>query len=68
MKFIYDFFSKSKYNRILIFDSNQYHYVPNFISNDLSKDRLTLVCFFSNIYHENGIRFPIPEMRKNKEI
>ena len=59
---------KSKYNRILIFDSNQYHYVPNFISNDLSEDRLTLVCFFQNIYHENGIRFPIPEMRKNKEI
>ena len=59
---------KSKYNRILIFDSNQYHYVPNLISNDLSEDRLTLVCFFQNIFHENGIRFPIPEMRKNKEI
>lgn len=58
---------KSKYNRILIFDSSQYHYVPNYISKDTTEDRLTLVCFFDNVAHDHGIRFPIPEMRKNKE-
>ena len=58
---------KSKYNRILIFDSSQYHYVPNYISKDTTEDRLTMVCFFDNVAHDHGIRFPIPEMRKNKE-
>ena len=58
---------KSKYNRILIFDSSQYHYVPNYISEDTSEDRLTMVCFFENIYHNRGIKFPIPEMKRNHE-
>tara|TARA_B100000085_G_C18427645_1_gene465429 strand:- start:54 stop:719 length:666 start_codon:yes stop_codon:yes gene_type:complete len=58
---------QSKYNRILIFDSSQYHYVPNYISKDTTEDRLTIVCFFDNVAHDHGIRFPIPEMRKHKE-
>ena len=58
----------SKYNRILIFDSSQYHYAPNMISKDVTEDRLTIVCFFNNVSTETGIRFPIPEMRKNKEF
>jgi len=58
---------KSKYNRILIFDSSQYHYVPNYISEDTTEDRLTMVCFFDNISHNRGIKFPIPEMQRNHE-
>ena len=58
----------SKYNRILIFDSNQYHYVPNMISKDKSEDRLTLVTFFNSVSSDKGIKFPIPEMRKHKEF
>tara|TARA_R110000737_G_C14562501_1_gene482541 strand:- start:135 stop:800 length:666 start_codon:yes stop_codon:yes gene_type:complete len=58
----------SKYNRILIFDSSQYHYVPNMISKDTTEDRLTIVCFFNSVSTETGIQFPIPEMRKNKEF
>lgn len=58
---------ESRYNRILIFDSSQYHYVPNYISEDTSEDRLTMVCFFDNVSHTLGIKFPIPEMRRNHE-
>ena len=41
--------------------------MPNYISKDTSEDRLTIVVFFDNVAHEHGIRFPVPEMRKNKE-
>ncbi len=53
---------------MLIFDSNQYHYVPNMISQDKSEDRLTLVAFFNSVSSDRGIKFPISEMRNHKEF
>lgn len=41
---------KSRYNRIIIFDSQQIHAAQKFREKDVEEDRLTLVMFFSKIY------------------
>jgi hypothetical protein len=40
---------KSRYNRIIGFDSSQIHGAQNFFENGLEEDRLTLISFISNI-------------------
>tara|TARA_R110000822_G_scaffold310134_1_gene441559 strand:- start:110 stop:781 length:672 start_codon:yes stop_codon:yes gene_type:complete len=55
-------------NRIFIFDSSQYHFVHNMNSVENREDRLTLVCFFKDLKHANGVRWGIPEMLKNREL
>jgi hypothetical protein len=47
---------KSRFNRLIIFDSNQLHGAQKFIEQNLKESRLTLVGFFSNIYFD-GIKF-----------
>lgn len=44
---------KSKYNRLIMFDSSQLHAAQKFIENGIEEDRLTLVGFFENIYFPN---------------
>jgi hypothetical protein len=39
----------SKYNRLVLFDSNQPHAANKFIDEDIKEDRLTLVGFFQTI-------------------
>jgi hypothetical protein len=51
---------KSRFNRIIIFDSNQIHSAQKFLEKDISDDRLTLIGFFNNI-HGNGIKFHASE-------
>ena len=41
---------KSRYNRIIIFDSQQIHAAQKFCEKDIEEDRLTLIMFFSKIY------------------
>ena len=40
---------KSKYNRLLIFDSSQFHAAQNFFESNNNEDRLTLIGFVNNI-------------------
>jgi len=56
----------SRQNRIFIFDSSQYHYVHNFLSQENKGERLTLICFFEDLHTEKGMRWGIPEMRKHR--
>lgn len=46
----------SKFNRLLMFDSAQFHSAQKFIENNIEEDRLILIGFFSNI-HFQGIKF-----------
>jgi hypothetical protein len=56
---------KSRYNRLLIFDSHQYHSPEVYISDD-DKERLTLIGFFQKIESNfnQQLKFPISEMRR----
>jgi hypothetical protein len=40
----------SKFNRLIMFDSAQFHSAQKFIENNTEEDRLTLIGFFKNIY------------------
>ena len=51
---------KSKYNRIMIFDSLHLHGAKNFCEKDIDEDRLTLVTFFTKIYGP-GVSWHGPE-------
>ena len=53
---------ESIYNRLLIFDSYQYHGVENFYDENVKEERLTLITFFSQIQGVNT--FPIPNVRR----
>ena len=53
----------SKFNRLLLFDSNQYHAAEKFKEQDIDEDRLTLITFFTNI-SGNCNKYPITEMRR----
>ena len=44
---------KSKFNRLIIFDSAQFHSAQKFTEKDILEERLTLIGFFSNIYFPN---------------
>tara|TARA_R110000823_G_scaffold287150_1_gene405449 strand:- start:3723 stop:4403 length:681 start_codon:yes stop_codon:yes gene_type:complete len=53
----------SVYNRLLIFDSLQFHGVENFFDPLIKEDRLTLITFFKNIQGVSS--FPIPNVRRH---
>jgi hypothetical protein len=53
----------SLFNRLVIFDSHQFHAAENFFNKDLNEDRLTLITFFHNINIPN-IKYPLTEMRR----
>ena len=55
---------KSKYNRIIIFDSRQFHAAQKFIEKDVDDDRLTLITFFTNIYGA-GLKWHGPECNRS---
>jgi hypothetical protein len=56
---------KSKYNRLLVFDSHQYHSSEVYLS-DEHNERLTLISFFTKIdsYSETQLKFPISQMKR----
>jgi hypothetical protein len=55
----------SKFNRLFLFDSNQYHAANNFKDKDHeNEERLTLITFFYSLT-ANGIKYPIPEMKRD---
>jgi len=58
----------SKKNRVFIFDSSQYHFAHNMVSKQDKGDRLTLVGFFNDLKLGKGMRWGIPEMKKNQEM
>ena len=53
----------SKFNRLIMFDSSQYHSAQKFIENNIEEDRLTLIGFFKDIYFP-GIKFNGIEHKK----
>jgi hypothetical protein len=53
----------SKFNRLILFDGNQYHAAEKFNEENVTEDRLTLITFFSIINGED-IKFPISEMKR----
>lgn len=55
------------YNRALLFDSNLYHAAHDFIGNDDSSGRLTLVIFFTDI-SVGSQYYPIPRLNHNTKI
>lgn len=44
---------KSKFNRLIMFDSAQFHSAQRFTEKNVLEERLTLIGFFSNIYFPN---------------
>jgi len=55
----------SKFNRLFLFDANQYHAANNFNDQDYeNEDRLTLITFFYSLT-ANNIKYPIPEMKRD---
>jgi len=53
----------SVFNRLVMFDANNYHAAENFSNEGLNEDRLTLITFFSNVVIPN-IKYPLTEMRR----
>ena len=54
----------SKFNRLVLFDSNYFHAADQFIDKDnLTEDRLTLITFFKELKFD-GLKYPITEMRR----
>jgi hypothetical protein len=53
----------SKFNRLVIFDSNQYHAADKFKDEKNDEERLTLITFFYELSAES-IKYPVPEMRR----
>jgi len=55
----------SKFNRVIIFDSNQFHAADKFKDSKIKdEERLTLITFFSSLTCEN-IKYPITEMKRD---
>jgi hypothetical protein len=55
----------SKFNRLLIFDANQFHAADSFKDKNYEdEDRSTLITFFHSLNSEN-IKYPIPEMKRH---
>jgi hypothetical protein len=53
----------SKFNRLFLFDSNQFHAADKFKDNQNNDERLTLITFFDSLT-ANNIKYPIPEMKR----
>jgi len=53
----------SKFNRLILFDGNNYHAAEKFNEENINEDRLTLITFFSDV-KSDGIKFPISEMKR----
>jgi hypothetical protein len=55
---------KSCWNRLIMFDSGQYHATEPYMNNT-TESRLTLVSFFNKIQHKDrALKLHIPEMRR----
>ena len=55
---------KSCWNRLIMFDSSQYHATEPYMNNT-TESRLTLVSFFNKIQHKDrALKLHIPEMRR----
>lgn len=56
---------ESRFNRLIMFDSNQAHAAQSFIDKDQeNEDRLTYIVFFGTI-ETPGIKYPLTEMRRD---
>ena len=44
---------KSRYNRLVMFDSSEFHAAQKFKENNVKEDRMTLIGFFDSINHPN---------------
>jgi hypothetical protein len=53
----------SRFNRLIIFDSNNYHAAEKFNEENINEDRLTLITFFNNI-SGNHNKYPLTEMKR----
>lgn len=53
----------SRFNRLFLFDSNNFHAAENFNEENINEDRLTLITFFKNI-KGNRNKYPLSEMRR----
>jgi len=53
----------SKFNRLVLFDSNQHHAGDKYKDSENSEDRLTLITFFYELSTEY-IKYPLTEMRR----
>jgi len=54
---------KSKYNRLILFDSYLWHGANHYVDKENLEDRLTLVTFFHSI-NKQGIKYPVSQMRR----
>ena len=54
---------KSKYNRIIMFDSTQHHAAHKFIEDGIKEDRLTLIGFINEIQSQS-IKYHAVETRR----
>jgi hypothetical protein len=54
---------ESRFNRLIIFDSNHFHAAEKFNEENINEDRLTLISFFKNITG-NFNKYPITEMNR----
>jgi len=55
----------SKFNRLFLFDANQFHAANSFKEKGHEEeDRFTLITFFNSLNSEN-IKYPIPEMKRD---
>jgi len=56
---------KSKFNRLVLFDANQFHAADSFTEKENeNEERFTLITFFSSLITHN-IKYPIPEMKRD---
>jgi hypothetical protein len=53
----------SRFNRLIVFDSNHFHAAEKFNEENINEDRLTLITFFTNI-SGNYNKYPITEMKR----
>tara|TARA_Y100000004_G_scaffold75235_1_gene84571 strand:- start:491 stop:1156 length:666 start_codon:yes stop_codon:yes gene_type:complete len=55
----------SRFNRLVLFDSSNYHRANQFEEKNITEDRLTLICFFTDIRNNKGNTLtPIPSSRR----
>jgi hypothetical protein len=53
----------SRFNRLVLFDSSNFHAAEKFNEENINEDRLTLITFFTNISGNNN-KYPITEMKR----
>jgi len=56
----------SKFNRLILFDSAQFHAAEKFNEVGVNENRLTLILFFENVFSQSKkqIKFPLAEMNR----